>query len=77
MMLELTGIRKSYGRTRVLHGVDLAADRGEVLALCGANGAGKTTLIKIVSGALALDAGEIVLNGEPVVIGSALSLIHI
>jgi ABC-type sugar transport system ATPase subunit len=69
--LELIGIHKSYGRTRVLHGVDLAADRGEVLALCGANGAGKTTLIKIVSGALALDAGEIVLDGEPAVIGSA------
>ena len=71
MMLQLIGIHKSYGRTNVLHGIDLAADRGEVLALCGANGAGKTTLIKIVSGALALDAGEIVLDGNPAAIGSA------
>jgi ribose transport system ATP-binding protein len=70
-MLELRGIEKSYGRVRVLHGVDLDAQAGEVLALCGANGAGKTTLIKILSGALTLDAGEIRLDGQPVTIGSA------
>ncbi len=71
MMLELRGVEKAYGRVRVLHGVDLQGDAGEVLALCGANGAGKTTLIKILSGALPLDAGEIRLDGRPVRIASA------
>ena len=71
MMLELRGIEKSYGRVRVLHGVDLDADGGEVLALCGANGAGKSTLIKILSGAFTADAGEIRLDGRPAAIGSA------
>jgi ABC-type sugar transport system ATPase subunit len=71
MMLELRGVEKSYGRVRVLHGVDLSADAGEILALCGANGAGKTTLIKVLAGAFPLDAGEILVDGRPALIGSA------
>jgi ABC-type sugar transport system ATPase subunit len=71
MMLELRGVEKSYGRVPVLHGIDLDADAGEVLALCGANGAGKTTLIKILAGAFPPDAGEIRLDGRPAAIGSA------
>ena len=70
-MLSVHGIEKSYGRVRVLHGVDLDGAAGEVLAICGANGAGKTTLIKIVSGALPLDAGQVLVDGKPAAIASA------
>jgi ABC-type sugar transport system ATPase subunit len=65
VILELRGIRKGYGGVEVLHGIDLDADAGEVLAIAGANGAGKSTLIKLLAGALTLDAGEMRLDGEP------------
>jgi ABC-type sugar transport system ATPase subunit len=69
-MLELRGVRKAYSRVEVLHGIDLAATAGEVVAIAGANGAGKSTLIRILSGAVARDAGEILLAGEPVELAS-------
>jgi ABC-type sugar transport system ATPase subunit len=65
-MLELEGLRKAYAGTEVLHGIDLKGNAGEVLAIAGANGAGKTTLIKILSGAVGYDAGEIRIDGEAV-----------
>ena len=65
-MLELRGIHKAYSGVEVLHGVDLQANAGEVLAIAGANGAGKSTLIRILSGAVERDAGEILLEREPV-----------
>jgi ABC-type sugar transport system ATPase subunit len=63
--LELRGVRKRYGGVEVLHGVDLTAEGGAVLAIAGANGAGKSTLIKVLAGAAPLDGGEILLDGEP------------
>ncbi len=51
---------------RVLHGVDLAGRRGEVLAVVGANGAGKSTLIKILAGAQPMSQGEMWMDGERV-----------
>ncbi|MEU5994606.1 sugar ABC transporter ATP-binding protein [Spirillospora sp. NPDC047418] len=65
MRLELRGVRKGYGGVEVLHGVDLTAEGGQVLAIAGANGAGKSTLIKVLAGAAPLDGGQIVLDGEP------------
>ena len=64
--LRMQGIRKSFFGVEVLHGVDFAVDRGEVMGLCGENGAGKSTLMKILSGIHAQDAGEIVLKGKSV-----------
>ncbi|GAA4585288.1 sugar ABC transporter ATP-binding protein [Planotetraspora phitsanulokensis] len=64
MKLELRGVRKGYGGVEVLHGVDLTAEGGRVLAIAGANGAGKSTLIKVLAGAVPLDGGEILLDGE-------------
>ena len=65
-LLSMRGIRKSFSGVEVLHGVDLTLYSGEVLALLGENGAGKSTLIKILNGDYTRDAGEILLNGQPV-----------
>ena len=54
---EMRGIRKAFGATVAVDGVDLAVAAGEVCALVGQNGAGKSTLMSILSGALAPDAG--------------------
>jgi ABC-type sugar transport system ATPase subunit len=68
--LLMQGIRKSFDGTQALKGVTFSARLGEVHAIVGENGAGKSTLMKILSGALECDAGEIILGGEPVVIKS-------
>jgi ABC-type sugar transport system ATPase subunit len=69
-MLALQGVRKAYSRVEVLHGIDFEASAGEVVAIAGANGAGKSTLIRILSGAVARDAGEIRIAGAPVELAS-------
>ena len=61
--LTARGIRKSFGGVEVLHGVDLDATGGSVLALLGENGAGKSTLVKIIAGDYTPDGGEIVVDG--------------
>ncbi|WP_238015058.1 sugar ABC transporter ATP-binding protein [Dactylosporangium sp. AC04546] len=65
MTLRLRDVRKRYGGVEVLHGVSLAAAAGSVLALVGANGAGKSTLIRILSGAVRADGGEVLVDGVP------------
>ena len=64
-MIEVTGLRKSFGPTAALSGVDIAAREGSVHALIGENGAGKSTLLRILAGALAPDAGSMTLGGQP------------
>jgi ribose transport system ATP-binding protein len=63
--LTMTGIRKHFGPTRALDGVDLELRPGEVHALVGENGAGKSTLMKVLSGAVRPDAGAMTLDGRP------------
>jgi len=65
MRLSLRGLAKSFGATRALAGVDLDLRQGSVHALIGENGAGKSTLLRILSGALAPDAGTLALEGLP------------
>jgi ribose transport system ATP-binding protein len=61
--LQARGIRKSFGGVEVLHGVDLDADGGSVVALLGENGAGKSTLVKIIAGDYTADSGTVVVDG--------------
>ncbi len=49
MIVEATGLEKSFGATVVLQGVDLEVREGSVLALLGPNGAGKTTIVRILT----------------------------
>jgi peptide/nickel transport system ATP-binding protein len=62
-LLEVSGLRKAYGRTVALDGVDLAVARGETLALAGASGSGKTTLARCLLRLIEPDAGAIRLDG--------------
>jgi ABC-type sugar transport system ATPase subunit len=62
--LWIRGLRKWYGDTRALDGLDLEARPGEILGVAGPNGAGKSTLIKILAGETSADAGDIRLDGH-------------
>lgn len=63
-LLSLSGISKSYPGVKALDQVSVAFDAGEVHAIVGENGAGKSTLIKLVAGAIAPDAGHVVIAGR-------------
>ncbi len=63
-LVDMRGIRKSFGSTEVLHGVDFHVFPGEVHVLAGENGAGKSTLIKILSGVYGEFSGEMYVAGR-------------
>ena len=63
-LLTIEGLSAGYGDVRVLWGVDLTVERGEIACIVGPNGAGKTTLLRTVSGLVARTAGRVVFNGE-------------
>jgi branched-chain amino acid transport system ATP-binding protein len=65
-MLRLNGVRAGYGRTEVLHGVDIVVPPGSAVALLGANGAGKSTLLRVASGLLPTREGSITLDQDQV-----------
>ena len=62
------GVRRAFGDTVVLDGVDLVIDRGEVVALLGASGSGKSTLLRIIAGLDAEATGEITTSGTTAVV---------
>ncbi|HCB47974.1 MAG TPA: D-xylose ABC transporter ATP-binding protein [Chloroflexi bacterium] len=81
--LRMEGISKSFPGVQALQEVNFEVTRGEIHALVGENGAGKSTLMKVLTGALHLDEGRIILRGEPVEIHSpsdsqelGISMIH-
>jgi branched-chain amino acid transport system ATP-binding protein len=64
--LELKAVHKSFGRTPIINGVDLAIAKGERHAIIGPNGAGKSTLYNLISGRFRATSGQILLNGEDI-----------
>jgi branched-chain amino acid transport system ATP-binding protein len=62
-LLELDGVEASYGLLKALHGISLAVDEGQAVAILGANGAGKTTTLRAISGTVQT-SGEIVFAGR-------------
>ena len=62
--LELRDVRKSFGKTEIIRGANLAVKEGERVALIGPNGAGKSTLFNLISGRLPVTSGDIQLHGR-------------
>src|ERR1700757_1846656 len=70
-MLEIDGITKTFGSLTANDRISFSVERGTVHALLGENGAGKSTLMNVLYGLYRPDEGEILMNGEPVVLKSA------
>lgn len=64
-LIELKGVKKRFGRNVILDGVDLKIFPGESIAIIGPSGTGKSTVLRIISGLLAPDDGEVLVNGKP------------
>jgi len=62
--LELKDLRKSFGKTEIIRGVDLVVQPGERVAVIGPNGAGKSTLFNLISGRFGPSSGEVLLHGK-------------
>ena len=69
-MIELRGVRKSFGSNAVLRGVDLTLERGTSMVVIGGSGTGKSVLIKSILGLVTPDAGTITLDGTDVTKGN-------
>ncbi|AKS31380.1 amino acid ABC transporter ATP-binding protein [Mycolicibacterium goodii] len=65
-LLHAVGVRKSYGHTEVLRGIDLQVRRGEVVCLLGPSGAGKSTFLRCLNHLETIDAGQVWVDGEPI-----------
>jgi branched-chain amino acid transport system ATP-binding protein len=66
-LLEIRELQVAYGSVKVLHGISLDVAEGEIVALLGSNGAGKTTTLRAISGLIRPRAGQIVLDGHPLI----------
>jgi ribose transport system ATP-binding protein len=69
-LLDARNVAKSFGAVRALTDASLTVRRGEVVALMGANGAGKSTFVKILTGAIRPDTGQVTIRGTPTRVGS-------
>jgi len=75
-LLELKGLKISYGGINAVKGIDLTVQEGEMVALIGANGAGKTTTLKAICGLLAPSAGRVRYRGEDVTRAPSYALVE-
>jgi spermidine/putrescine transport system ATP-binding protein len=66
VLLELKGVSKAFGATRVLERIDLAVEDGEFITILGPSGSGKTTILRMIGGFTAPDTGSIMLDGRDI-----------
>jgi spermidine/putrescine transport system ATP-binding protein len=66
ILLELKGVSKSFGATRVLEQIDLAVEDGEFITILGPSGSGKTTILRMIGGFTQPDQGQILLDGKDI-----------
>lgn len=64
--IEINNLRKSFGETEVLHGLNLKIARGQLATLLGPSGCGKSTLLRAIAGLNTIDEGEIIIDGRHV-----------
>jgi urea ABC transporter ATP-binding protein UrtE len=64
MLLEISNLHAGYGKTSVLHGLDLKLEPGQMVSILGRNGVGKTTLLRAIAGAIAVQQGDISFDGS-------------
>jgi branched-chain amino acid transport system ATP-binding protein len=64
--LELKDLRKAFGRTEIIRGINMAIPAGERVGIIGPNGAGKSTLFNLISGRFEPSQGQILLNGQDI-----------
>ena len=70
-MIELRGVHKSFGKNRVLDGIDLTVARGQSTVIIGGSGTGKSVLLKSILGLVKPDSGTIIVDGQPASTGGA------
>ena len=64
--LELKDVKKRYGDTQVVHGIDIAIDKGEFVVIVGPSGCGKSTLLRMVAGLEEISEGQVLIGGKVV-----------
>ncbi|MBN9069262.1 MAG: ATP-binding cassette domain-containing protein, partial [Rhizobiales bacterium] len=69
-LFRMEGVSKRYGGVRALDGAELTVNAGQIHGILGENGAGKSTLIKIMSGVVEPDEGQMVLDGKEIAFAS-------
>jgi glutamate transport system ATP-binding protein len=75
-LVELRGVRKSFGDNLVLDDVDLTVGRGEAIVVAGPSGSGKSTMLRCINGLEPVDSGEIRFDGQPLPHGKALQRVR-
>ena len=63
-LLEIKNIKKSFGESQILKGINLNVNKGEVIVILGPSGCGKSTLLRCINGLESIQEGEILLDGE-------------
>ena len=65
-ILELKNVNKTMGKRKIVDNISFTVNSGEIFGFLGPSGAGKTTTIKMITGLLTIDSGEIIINGKNV-----------